>query len=352
MALSDLQIFSEYVYTAQREVLMQKIELFNAATRGCIALRVGPMEGDFRTEAFWGRVQGLVRRRNPYTNGAQATKELKMLTDVMVKIAAGTPPIDIPPSMFRWIQQNPEEGGALIGQQLAVDTLADMLNISLLAAVAAMSGQDENIFDITSEPAPFTTGKMTHPVFNSAQALYGDSYQDILVWVMHSKPLFDVYADAMSNSHFLFNFGTIAVKEDSFGRAFVISDSPSLFSLSDSLASGRWSPVDSPDSLVQASIPSPGNPDYVYASLGLTAEGIRIDQNSDFDDNVVSLNGLENIARTYQAEWSYNLGIRGFAWNTVNGARAPNDAALATSTNWVRYATSSKSLAGVLIKSH
>src|ERR1700676_1790806 len=115
MALSDLQVFSEYVYTAQREVLAQKIQLFNTASRGTINLRVAPMRGDFHQEAFWGRINNLVRRRNPYSNNPIVTQELRMLTDVMVKIAAGTFPIDIPPSMFRWIQQNPEEGGALIG---------------------------------------------------------------------------------------------------------------------------------------------------------------------------------------------------------------------------------------------
>lgn len=348
MALSDLQVFSEFVYTAQREVLMQKIELFNAATRGTINLRVAPIQGDFHTEAFWGRIHGLVRRRNPYTTGAVGTKELAMLTDTMVKIAAGTPPINIPPSQFRWIQQNPEEGGALIGQQLAVDTLADMLNTSLLAGVAALSGEAENIYDNTGNAG----GLASHPIFNSAQALFGDSYQDILCWVMHSKPLFDIYADAMSNAHFLFNFGTVSVREDGFGRAFIITDSPSLVSLHDALQSGVWAAIDSPDSFDPVKLPSPGNAAYVYATLGLTAEAIRVDQNSDFDDNVVSLNGDENIKRTYQAEWSYNLGIKGFSWDKTNGSHAPNDAALATQTNWDRYATSSKSLAGVLVKTH
>jgi len=282
-----------------------------------------------------------------------------MLTDTMVKIAAGTPPVNIPPSQFRWIQQNPEEGGAIIGQQLAVDTLADMLNTSLMAGVAAMSGEPENIYDNSGNGA----GTLTHPIFNSAQALYGDSYQDILAWVMHSKPLFDIYTDAMTNAHFLFSFGTVGVREDGFGRVFIISDSPSLVSRTDAMTAGTedpsgtviptqsWVPLESPDYLGQ-DLPSPGNPAYVYASLGLTANAIRIDQNSDFDDNVSTLNGDENIMRTYQAEWSYNLGIKGFSWDRTNGAHAPNDAALAASTNWDRYATSHKSLAGVLIKSH
>jgi hypothetical protein len=76
----------------------------------------------------------------PYGSGAVAEKVLEQLVDTMVKVAAGTPPIRIDPSMFKWIQRNPEEGGAVIGQQLAIDTLADMLNTALMACAAALSG--------------------------------------------------------------------------------------------------------------------------------------------------------------------------------------------------------------------
>lgn len=351
MALSDLAVFSEFVYSAQREVLMQQIELFNAATRGAISLSAGPVTGDYHTEAFWSRIHGLVRRRNPYGSGTVTAKELAMLQAVSVKVAAGTPPINIPPSMFRWIQENPAQGGAQIGQQLAVDTLGDMLNTALLAAVAAMLGEAENIVDITGA----TAKNLTHPIFNTAQALFGDHYQDITTWVMHSKPLFDIYTDAMSNSHFLFNFGSVGVKEDAFGRTFVITDSASLVAQHTGLLSGKWQTNDSPDDLDATTLPSPGSPTstkYTYATLGLVPGAIAITQNEDFDDNVATLNGNENIARTYQAEWSYNLGLKGFKWDTANGSHAPNDAALSTQTNWDRYATNSKSLPGVLIKSH
>lgn len=348
MALSDLQVFSEFVYTAQREVLQQKIELFNAASQGTIQLAAAPIQGDFRTEAFWARIHGLVRRRNPYGSGTVAQKELSMLTDVMVKVAAGTPPISIPPSLFRWILANPEEGGVMIGQQLAGDTLGDMLNTVLMCYVAATLGESEVILDKTSA-SPAT---MIHSYFNGAQALYGDAYQEILAWVMHSKPLFDIYSDAMSNAHFLFNFGTVAVKQDAFGRVFIITDSPSLVSLHTGLQSGKWEAIDSPDALNPTGIPSPGNTSYVYATCGLTGGALQVHQNGDFDDNLSTLNGDENLKRTYQAEWSYNLGVKGYRWDTQNGGKAPTDAALSTQTNWDKYVTNSKSLAGVLIKTH
>ena len=61
--------------------------------------------------------------------------------------------------------------------------------------------------------------------------------------------------------------------------------------------------------------------------------------------------GKENIQRTYQAEWSYNLGLLGYSWNTAAGGSSPSDTALGTPSNWTKVATSNKDTAGVLLKS-
>jgi len=316
MALSDLAVFSEYVYLAQTEVLRQQLDLFNAASRGTITLGTKAHVGDYSDSAYWAKISGLVRRRNPYGSGAVTHKSLEHLVDTMVKVAAGTPPIDIPPSQFRWIQRNPEEGGTIIGQQLARDTLADMLNTSVAAAASALSG----VAEVTvSDAANF----MAFPTFNTAQAKFGDAYTDIRAWVMHSKPLFDLYGNALANGESLFSFETVNVKTDGFGRVFIISDSPGLVNMT----------------------PTPDQ----YHTLGLTAGAITLDQNADFDDHMDTSNGDENIQRNYQAEWSYELGIKGFAWDKANGGAAPNDAALIMQSNWDRLSTSHKDLAGVLV---
>jgi len=61
--------------------------------------------------------------------------------------------------------------------------------------------------------------------------------------------------------------------------------------------------------------------------------------------------GEENIKRMWQAEWTYNLGVQGFSWNKTTGDHSPTDAAIMSSANWTRTATSHKDLAGVLLKS-
>ena len=75
-----------------------------------------------------------------------------------------------------------------------------------------------------------------------------------------------------------------------------------------------------------------------------------VEPNNDFDAVTVDTTGKENIQTTYQAEWSYNLGLRGYAWKTESGGAAPNDTALGTGTNWEKVVTSNKDTAGVLLK--
>ncbi len=321
MALSDLAVFSEYSYTALIETIAQQIELFNAASRGCISLQAGSNQGDYSENAFYKRIAGLVRRRNAYGSGTVASKKLEHLVDTMVKVAAGTPPVSLDPGQFRWIQQNPEEAGAAMGQQLAQDMLADMLNVGIIAAYAALVQVTAVKNDVTgATDKKFSLGNMV-----DTAAKFGDRSSDLVAWLLHSAPMHSFYGQAATSTTLLFTYGTINVIQDPFGRVFVVTDSPGLVTA--------------------------GSPNK-YNNLALVSDAIRIEQNDDFDENMQTVNGDENIQRTYQAEWSYNVGVKGFAWDKSNGGKSPNDAALATSTNWDRYATSEKDLAGVLLISN
>lgn len=321
MALSDLAVYSEYAYSSMTEVLAQQIQLFNAATNGAINLSLAANQGDFNDVAFFKKISGLVRRRNAYGSGAVSEKNLQMLVDTMVKVAAGTPPVRIDPGMFRWIQQNPEIAGAVLGQQLAGDALADMLNTALGIGVAALGTKTANTLDRTAETGAL--GTMTFANLGLAAAKFGDRSDAIVAWVMHSTPFFQMYQTNLANAAQLFNYSNVNVIRDPLGKLFVITDSASLFT--DTTA------------------------DY-YNTLGLVNGALAVQQNNDFDAAEETVTGDENIIRKYQAEWSYNMGILGFSWDKTNGGKSPNDAALLTGTNWDQYATSHKDTAGVLVK--
>jgi hypothetical protein len=321
VALSDLAVFSEQLYSTSTEVLRQQIDLFNAASNGAIVLQSAAHQGDFNEVAFFQKISGLVRRRNAYGSGAVSSKKLAHISDAMVKVAAGTPPVELDPGQFKWIQMNPEVAAAAMGQQLAIDTMADMLNTALTAGRVALSGQSAIIYDATAD----TVKTVNATALNNTAFKFGDRSGDIAVWVMHSKGMADFYGAAIANAANLFKYGTINVVSDPFGRLFVVTDAPGL---------------------VVAGTPN------VYYTLGLAPGGLEVHQNNDYTDNIQTTNGDENIKRTFQAEWSYQLGIKGFTWDKTNGGKSPNDAALATATNWDKIVTDNKDLAGVLLKSN
>ncbi len=315
MALSDLAVFQEYAQTTMTEMQDQNIEAFNSAVRGGIILNSAAHEGDFSQTAIWAKISGLVRRRNAYGSGSVTQKTLSQLVQTSVKIAAGTPPIEINPGMMKWIQKSPEEAGVVIGRQLAEDSVQDMLNVGVLVFVSAVGAEATNVYDGTASTAKLES-------LNSGAAKMGDRSQDLLCWLMHSKSAFDIYGQALANSNQLFEFGTVRVVQDGFGRPIVMTDSPNLI--------------------------TSGTPD-TYHQLGLAGGGIIIEQGNEFTDNIETKNGDENILRTYQAEWTYQVGMKGFTWDQANGGKSPNDAALGTATNWDKISTSYKDLPGVLV---
>jgi hypothetical protein len=316
MALTDLQVFNRQTYSAMTEVLKQQVDKFNAASRGTIVLRAGANQGDFDETAFFKKLSGLVRRRNAYGSGAVAEITMEHLLDTSVKVAAGTAPVRLDPGQYDWIQRSQEEAAAAMGQQLAVDALADMLNTAIASTRAALSQVAAVNFDGTA-------GTMTPSALNSTARLRGDRSQEIVAWICHSKQVHDYYGDNLANAERLFTYGTVNVVADAFGRVFVITDSPSLINTT----------------------PAPDE----YHVLGLAPNAVVVDQNNDFNSNFETKNGDENIIRTYQAEWSFNVGIQGFSWDKTNGGKSPNDAALALATNWDQYSTDNKDLAGVML---
>jgi hypothetical protein len=326
VALSDFAVFSEYAYSGFQEALDYNIDLFNTASAGTIVLRSQSHRGDFSEEAFWLRLQGLIRRRNAYGVAVLSEIAPEMATDVAVKVAAGTPPVRMDPAWYNWIMMNPQLGGVQYGRQLAGDMITDMVETGIMALVAALAVETDVVVDLSADAAGLQIGH-----FNLAQSKFGDRSNAVRVWIMHSAPMFGLWGQNLANGAMLFNIGNIAIRADPFGRPFIVSDTPALVE------------PDGGGGGVGTEIPT-------YYTLGLTTAAIVVDQNDDFTSNVSTTNGNENIRRTVQSEWSFNLSLKGYAWDKTNGGKSPNDAALAVATNWDRIVTSHKDLAGVLIE--
>jgi hypothetical protein len=317
MAITDLTIFDEFLRTVVMGKQAQDTAKFNAATRGGIQLMAGSAMGSYKDTVFFKRIANLVRRRNVFGSGDVAETKLEDVVDTMVRVAAGTAPLDLSPSQFTWIGTNPGVAAAQFGKQLAEDTVEDMLNAAILAAVTALSATASNVHDYSG------TGICSLAELNKGAAKFGDRAQAIRCWLMHSKTAHDIYGAAITNANNLFTSDTVNVVQDGFGRIFVVTDSPHLLDLT-------------------------ANPDK-YFVLGLVEGGIIVRQNDDYDQQIVGVNGKENIKRSIQAEWSYNVGVKGYAWDKSTGGASPSDAAIGSSANWDQYGATAKDLPGVLV---
>jgi len=320
----DLVVFNKQVYIATTELVAQQVQLFNAASAGAITLAsISDNMGDFAMEASFKQIAGLVRRRDVY-NGSNdvASVRLTHLQNNTVKVPSGTPPVDFEQAQYNWILQNPALAASMIGQQLAVATLQDMLNTAISAAVAAISAETSVNYA--------ASGTLAFGDLVRGAGKFGDRQGALAAWVMHSKSMTDLWANAVTNNEKLFVYGTVSVLRDPFGRLFVMTDS---------------------DSLVATTTTSDEPPVTTtkYKVLGLVPGAIMVEQNPDFDSYMQRSTGKENIQNSYQAEWSYNLGLYGYSWDITAGGKAPTNASIATSANWERTSTDIKDTAGVLI---
>ena len=313
----DLAVFNKQTYTAMTETVAQQVDLFNAASGGTITLAPADNQGDFSIEASFKAISGLVRRRDAYGTGDVNSKALEMLSNASVKVAAGTPPVAFQPQQYTWIKQNPALAALKIGEQLAKAQMQDMVNTAVRGAVAACTGNAGVKYDGTAAVASFTA-------LNTTAAKFGDRMMDIKAWIVHSKVMTDLYANALTNAQQLFTYENINIVRDPFGRLFIVTDAAPLF--------------------IDAATDN-------YITLGLVSGGVAVQTNADFNAVMVDTVGKENIITTYQAEWTYNVGVKGYTWDAANGGKSPNDTALGTATNWDKTASDDKDTAGVMLTS-
>ena len=308
-------IISEKMYGAYYQLLAYNTNLFNEATKGGLVLSAGSIEGDFSTTSFFNRLSGLVRDRDVTSDATVSAIDFSMDNISRVKYAKGTPPVRVDSHRWKWIQKNPEDAIALISQQLVEETIAAQLAVATGAVIGACANVGATMtYDGTA-------GTATLAGLVEAAQLFGDRSSDITCWLMHSKVAKDLKIAALANSNNLYQIGNVKVIEDVDGRPIVVSDLPSLVYTS----SGTK-----------------------YHVVGLTPGAVVVEAEQDFFFNVDTRNGTENIGATWQAQWTENIGLKGFTYDTTNGGRNPTQATLLTSTNWDKKATTVKNCGAVL----
>lgn len=213
-----------------------------------------------------------------------------------------------------WIQKNEAEAIAVISAQLAEAIVADQLNSGIAAAVAAIS----NVAGATNDVS--ATAGISYAALNTAHALFGDSSMALVAQVMNGATYHKLIGANLTNTPQLFQAQNVLVV-DILGKAVVVTDAPALYEA--------------------------GTPNKQKV-LSLASGGITVMDGSDVITNIDTRNGQTRIETTMQADYTFGLGLKGYAWDTASGGKSPTDAELATGANWDKVVTDIKHTAGVI----
>lgn len=317
MALSQMQVFNQYVMPATIETLGQMVDKFNAESAGAIRLTTAGFDGDFLQESFFAAIHSAQRRVDRYAaQGTPSVTDLTQLKLSAVKVAGGFGPIRFEPSQLTWLQKPTTEGIEVASRNFAEALLRDQLNSAIAALVAAISNQADATNDVTAG----TNAVVTYNVINDAHAKFGDRSADIVANVMSGSMYHKLIGQNLTNSTRLFTAQGVTIV-DILGKAAIVTDAPAL------------------------TVAGTPGADRV---LGLVAGAATVFDGGDVISNIETSNGSTRIETTMQVDYSFGLGLKGYAWDEANGGKSPTDAELATGSNWDKVATDIKQTAGVI----
>ena len=315
MALSNMEVFNEYIMPATIVSLDQQIQAFNAASAGAITLSTEGMTGDFMRESFFSSLAAARRRVDRYaSNDAATATQLAELKASKVKVAGGFGPVTYEPSQLTWLQRPTQQGVAAASTAFAELLVQDQLNSAIAVAIAAIENNAAVVNDVSASAG------MTYGAINGAHAKFGDASGRIAANVMTGTVAHKLVGDNLANGTRLFTAGNVTVI-DILGKPVVVTDAPALY---------------------EAGTPNKSK------VLGLVQGGVMVEGANDVVSNIETVNGKLRIETSMQVDYSFTLGVKGYSWDETNGGKSPTDAELATGTNWDKVAQFDKLTAGVL----
>lgn len=302
----------------------RNLDAFNAASRGAISFRSAIKPGDYDYEGFIKNLGGLVARQDLTSTSGQSPLNFTADQHIKVKLHRKVKAVDVTESAAAIAGFDLDAFAMAYGQQAAEDQRVDMLDSALAAARAALKqAGGSNYLDATS--GSFNTSTIVNGLKK-----FGDQYSRIDLLVMHSKSFFDLLGYQVTpanNGDLIANSVVVGGLPASLNKPILVVDSPSLV-----VTTGSGT----------AAVTQ-------YFVLGLAANAIQLEltRGERFIRDLVS--GGEQIIERLQGEYAYNLGLKGFKWDTVTGVN-PTAAAVATGTNWDAVFTDGKNAAGVCIE--
>ena len=316
MALTNMQVYNDEIMTSTIETVDQMVDNIAGSSRGAINLASVGNQGDFTKESFWANLSTAQRRVDRYASNASVSAvALAQAELVGVKVAGGFGPVILEPGQLTWLQEDPQAAIAAIATYFAAAMIQDQLNTGISSAVAAIDNVAALVNDVT-------TAKISQSAINGSHAKFGDMSQSLVADIMTGSTYHKLVDLGLANGEQLFQAGNVTIV-NILGKAVVITDSPALTD----------------------AVPTPDQ-DLV---LSLVSGGLIVESNNDTLTNIETTNGNQRIETTFQADYSFNVKLKGYAWDVTNGGSSPTDAELATGSNWDQV-TLNKHTAGTLAK--
>ncbi|MEN6664580.1 MAG: major capsid protein [Phycisphaerae bacterium] len=307
---------------------IEKIDIFNEASRGAIVLESDParqmaLGGDFTDTARWKPIDSLVSSRNNDSPGdAVNIRKLEMTGGKLVSQTKGCGPVAVTDIQARKAGRAFDMNAAMVnlGQQFADSKILAIRNNIIAAAVAAVDSADTtdgttasaniHVLDVArgKMAGEKVTASMAH--MNLLLARMGDAREEILTFVMPSAVFADLVGDAIANYKFERVAG-VAIYRDvvqAFGRTVLVVDAPSLINTQ---TSGYFT-------------------DYVVLGLGggsLTARVIY-DQGIEIQRDILKESSVTYVREDFDVQYE----VYGMKW--ASATDNPTDAELATAANW------------------
>lgn len=319
--LTDFKLHDAQFQAGMWEGITQFVNAFNGASANTIRLVTQGLQGQYAKESFFQNISDAISRRDVTSVSDATAKKLTQEETISVKVNRKIGPVELTLDSIRKIAKDQQEISFILGQMIGELKAKDMLNTGVLSVEAALQGQTDLVFDATGQ----STKTLTTAYLVSGMAKMGDMSERVKAWVMHSKPYFDLVneqigAKIVNVADRVIYGGTPAT----LNRPVIIADIPALHDAN-------------------------GSATDTYNVLGLVSDGVVLTESepTDMVDEIVS--GKENLIFRMQGEYAYNIGCKGFKWDTQNGGANPTDGALGTTTNWDKVMASVKDLAGVRI---
>ncbi len=327
-ASGDVKIYQPQFQGAFIETLQQNIAAFNELSGGALVMRERRLKGQYEYEAFFDEVSAITRR-DPSTGSSSTLTPVKLTQDdlISVKLHRVNGPYEWNVSAAFLAGFDPARFSLAVGEQAAIAVPREQLNNVLAALEAkldAVTALEHDATDGTIQTADLADG------LNK----FGDAAGRIVLWIMHSKVYNDLLKDQLAATATVLGtdpFGNTIFQgvPATLGRRVLVTDSTSLLSETDV---------------------STGDPRY--STLGLVAGAAKLELTElPFAVAEGPRTGSQNLYITFQAEYGYNMGLKGCQWDVANGGSNPTDTNVATATNWDSVVADNKLLPGVIIRS-